>query len=97
MLRAEISGRKEDMEQKDWHKEHGAATATTLRLCKDFFGQGKIVVADAWFGSYKTAYLLRQRDVFSIMNVKTAHKRFPKAYLKSKVSQRGDTAYQSVE
>jgi hypothetical protein len=82
LLRAEISGRKEDMNVKKWNKEHGAATSTTLRLCETFFGSGRIVVADSWFGSFKTALLLRQRDLFSVMNVKTAYKRFPKTKLR---------------
>ena len=55
------------------------------------------MVADAWFGSYKVAFLLRQRDLFVIMNVKTAHKRFPKDLLKSMVKERGDTHFVSVE
>ena len=35
--------------------EYGHTTATTLRLVKPWFGTGKIVVADSWFGSVQTA------------------------------------------
>ena len=43
------------MQDKEFTKERGATTATTLRLCKPWKGSGRIVVGDIRFGSVETA------------------------------------------
>ena len=60
MLNAEISEAKEVMEKKEYYSEWGATTATTLRLAKPYFGRKKVVIADSWFGSVRTAFALRK-------------------------------------
>ena len=40
-----------------------------------------MVIVDSWFGSVKTAIALKQSGLYSIMIVKTAHKRFPREAL----------------
>ena len=59
-----------------------------MRLTTDFHGTERIVIADSWFGSIKTAIALKQSGLYSIMIVKTAHKfhrenRFPREALDS--------------
>lgn len=81
MVNAELVEEKEAMHQKEFYAEWGHTAATTMRLVRPYFGQKKIVVADSWFGSAKCAYALRLHGLHSIMNVKTAHKGFPKAAL----------------
>ena len=49
-----VEGRELDATKK-YRDQVGASTATTLRLCEPWAGSGRIVVADAWFGSCNTA------------------------------------------
>ena len=60
-----------------------------LRLTKRWAGSGRVVIGDAWFGSYRTAVALLQQGLFFVGNVKNAHKRFPKKELKALVTTRG--------
>ncbi len=76
--------------QLEFFEEYGHTTATTLRLTKPYWGKGYVVVGDAWFGSVKCAYELLKRETFSVMNVKNAHKFFPKAEIRAKMKERGD-------
>ena len=56
----------------------------TLRLTTDFDGTRRIVIANSWFGSVKTAIALKQSGLYSIiMIVKTVDKRFPREALDS--------------
>ena len=71
------------MKEKEHVSKYGATCATTLHLTTDFHGTGGIVIADSWFGSVKTAVALKQSGLYSIMIVKTAHKRFPREALDS--------------
>eukprot|EP00965_Chrysotila_dentata_P006329 206994-Pleurochrysis_carterae.AAC.1 len=43
--------------------------------------QGRVLVADSWFGSVACVLELFRHTVFCIMNVKTGTKGFPKAEL----------------
>ena len=63
---------------KEFVAEYGVATATTLHLVAPYFGSACVVIADSWFGSYEYVVTLRHRGLFSIMNVKTGHKKFPR-------------------
>lgn len=87
---ASVDGAKEYVE--DW----GKTTACTLRLVRKWSGSGRIVIGDAWFGSYRTAVCLLKHGLYFVGNVKTAHKRFPKQLLKSKLAGRGSRVHMRV-
>ena len=68
----------------------------TLCLLSDVFvlfaSQGRVLIADSWFGSVACALALFQNAIFSIMNVKTAHKGYPKDELLAEVGEiKGNT------
>lgn len=67
--------------KKEFYSDFGATTATTLRLCKKWFGSKKVIVADSWFGSCKTAEELRENGLHSVLCVKTGHSGYPKKEL----------------
>jgi len=69
------------MKEKEFFAEFGTTTATTVRLMKPFFGSGRVCLGDSWFGSVKTCCALLERGVYSVLNVKRAHRGFPKAAL----------------
>ena len=71
------------MKEKEHVSKYGATCATTFRLTTDFHGTGRIVIADSCCGSFKTATALKQSGLYSIIIVKTAHKRFPREALDS--------------
>jgi len=50
-------------------------------LMKPYFGSGRVCLGDSWFGSVKTCCALLERGVYSVLNVKTAHRGYPKAAL----------------
>ena len=52
-----------------------------LYLTEDLHGSGCIVVVDSWFGSVKSAIALLDNELYSVMLVKTAHKRCPREKL----------------
>ena len=81
---------REIMSQKEWVKEYGATTATVLRLTQDLHSTGRIVVADSWFGSVKSAIALRKRGLYCNMLVKTAHKVYPRELLGETPLARGE-------
>ena len=62
-----------------------------------YHGSGRYLVADAWFGQFKCAYALRKLGLFSIMNVKNNHKRFPKHLILDHLSKRDDRMHMSVQ
>ena len=72
---------KDVMQEKEHVSDYGATCATTLRLTESYHGTGRIVVADSWFGSVKTAIALKKSGLYSAMVVKTAHKRYPREHL----------------
>ena len=77
MLCADLLEGKGIDNKKEFVDEYGVATATTLRLVAPYFGSARVVIVESWFGSYKCVVTLRQRGLFSIMNVKTGRKKFP--------------------
>ena len=81
---------------KKWREEWGATAACTMRLCEPWFNTGRVVIADSWFGSLKTAVGLLQNGLYSVMNVKGTRKGFPGKELREKVSVRGDHAHFKV-
>lgn len=51
----ELAKRNVDIQFKKWHDEFGATTACTLRCTQTWHNTGRIVIADSWFGSVRTA------------------------------------------
>eukprot|EP00966_Prymnesium_polylepis_P320039 7376430-Prymnesium_polylepis.2 len=49
-----------------------------FRLLESFKGDNRIVIADSWFGSVETALALYEHGFYAILNVKTAHRGYPK-------------------
>ena len=96
MLCADLLEGKGIDNKKEFVAEYGVATATTLRLVAPYFGSARVVIADSWFGSYKCAVALRQKELFSIMNVKTGRKKFPKDKIKEALQQHGDQKHYRV-
>ena len=96
MLCADLLEGKGIDNKKEFVAEYGVATATTLRLVAPYFGSARVVIADSWFGSYKFAVAMRQKGLFSIMNVKTGHKKFPRDKIKEALQQRGDQKHYRV-
>lgn len=84
MVGLELNEGKEAMAEKRWHAEHGATTATTLRLTEPWFGSGRVVAGDSWFASVKTALQLRKHGLHFLGVVKTAHRQFPLKALKER-------------
>ena len=82
MLCADLLEGKGIDNKKEFVAEYGMATATTLHLVAPYFGSARVVIADNWFGSCKCAVALRQRGLFSLVNVKTGHKKFPRDKIK---------------
>lgn len=97
LLNAEICEGKAVDATKKWQEELGAACAYTLRLSEPWHGSGRILIGDAWFGSYKTCYELLDHGLFSVLNVKVGTKRFPKKEMREAVPSRGDTHHMKVE
>lgn len=61
-----------------------------MRLVEPWFGSGKVVVADSWFGSIKYAEELAEKGMHACLSVKGNTKGFPKTKLFEKVTQRGE-------
>ena len=55
-----------------------------------YFGTGRIVIVDSAFSSVKTFIALKQRGLYFMGLVKTAHKQFPKVWLKNWASGRNN-------
>ena len=62
VLHMELYEGKEYMQNKPYSKDLGATAATCLRLTEPYKGSGKIMIADSWFGSVKSAI-----SIFNIM------------------------------
>lgn len=77
----------------------GQSTAVTLRLCKDYTGTCRIVIADSFFGSCQTAeWLMDELGLYCILAIKTGHRGFPKKHLIERVrGQRFSKAFMKVD
>lgn len=78
---AEVQEGKESMRLMEYHDEHGATTANVLRMTRPYHGTGRVVIADSWFGSVKSALALLRVGLFAVLNVKTAHSGYPRTSL----------------
>ena len=67
-----------------------------MRLVQPWAGSGRIVVGDSWFGSLRTAVALRRMGLYTVANVKTASKGFPKDRLLDKVLHRDDRCHMEL-
>lgn len=75
---------------KEFVKELGATTACSLRLTKPYWGSGRVVYLDSWFGSIKTCSELLDRGLYCVGVVKTAHKLYPKELLAGEKLEKGE-------
>ena len=96
MVAAEICEGKDLMKDKPYNKEWGGTTGCVLRLTKPWWGTGRIIIADAWFGSLRCAYQLLTHHLYCIMNVKTCHAGFPKKALRDMCPARNDRAHMEL-
>ena len=78
LLAAEIVEGKDIDKLKPYFDQYGHTTSVTLRLSKPWWGTSRVIVADAWFGSYKLASALMARGLYLVGNVKNNRKNFPK-------------------
>ena len=70
LLVCEFCEGKEVEQGKEFNDEWGAHTGATMRLVKNWFYTGRVVIADSWFGSFRCAFGLLDKGLFSVMNVK---------------------------
>ena len=82
MLKFEILEGKTVMQRKRYCQQYGATTATVLRLAEHYNGSGRIIIGDSWFSSMKTLCALKERGLFFIGIIKTAHRLYPIAYFR---------------
>ena len=61
------------------------SVALTLRMVDRFKDTYRVVIADSWFGSVPAILALFNIGLFAVMNVKTAHKDYPKQALLDKL------------
>ncbi|NBX97432.1 hypothetical protein EBQ81_01010, partial [bacterium] len=79
--------------QKRYVTEYRATTACTLRLTEPWWATGRVVIADAWFGSVRTVEELLDVGLYAIVCVKQGCAGFPRAALREVLKQRGDVAF----
>lgn len=77
----EVYEGKEAMAKKKYTTDYPKSVALTLRMLEPYFSTGRVLIADSWFGSVACALALFKHGVFAEMNVKTAHKDYPKEQL----------------
>ena len=81
MVGGEVFEGAKAMEDAKYCEKYQKSTALTLRLVEPFKGENRIVIADSWFGSVETALALYEHGFYGILNVKTAHRGYPKTEL----------------
>jgi len=60
-----------EIEKHKWFaSDYGSTTGYVLRLTQPWFGSGRTIVGDSWFGSPKLCILLMQNGLYSIFHVK---------------------------
>jgi Transposase IS4 len=96
LVNAEIVEGAEEDASKEYNEQWGKSTGCTLRLTKPWHGKSRIIIGDSWFGSYRCAVALLKHGCFTVANVKTGHKHFPKKVLKGLVKKRGDTHHMKI-
>jgi hypothetical protein len=81
VVRLELHGSKEQQARRKFGDSFRPAQAATLRLVEPWFGSGRTVIGDAWFGSVSTIAYLRAYGLFGISMVKMGHSLFPRKQL----------------
>lgn len=82
MLRLELQEGKEAMQKLKYYEGLGSSgTASVLRLVEPWMKTNRVIYGDSAFGSVRTAAQLAHHGLGFIGMVKTATKRFPKAFL----------------
>jgi len=82
------------VDSKKWgHNKFKATTACTLRLVRPWWGTGRVVIGDAWFGSLRTVEELREVGLYSIMCVKQGSAGYPKQVLRECMRERGEQRF----
>lgn len=93
LLHAElVEGAKVDC-KKEGYAEFKATTACSLRLVKAWWGTGRVVIGDAWFGSVRTVEELREVGLYAIMCVKQGSAGYPKGLMRESLRRRGDQRF----
>ena len=90
VLNLELNCGKEKNADKEFVKEYGATTAAALRLSRPWWGTGRTVFQDSWFGSIKSCEQLIDRGLYSVSLVKTAHKNHPRQLLSDVALSKGE-------
>ena len=90
----EVYEGKNAMATKDYCDRYPKSIALTLRMIPDAIkSTGRVLIADSWFGSVACAVALYKVRIFCVMNVKTAHKGYPKDEMLAVVDEvKGKTA-----
>ena len=83
IMKLDMMEGREANRRKDFSQVYGEGTAVTLQLTKEYYGTGRVVHADSAFSSVKTLLALRERGLFFMGMIKTAHKEYPLAFLTS--------------
>lgn len=90
MMRLELVTTAEDEAEKDYEDEDAHGTAVIRRLVGPWSGSARIVCADSYFASVKTAEALLRMGLKFIGVVKTATRQYPMKYLSGlQLSERG--------
>ena len=72
-----VKGKAEVVKPKYYSKERGASAATTMRLTENWFGTGRVVAGDSWFGSVKGLVAMLENGLHGIFDVKTGTNGYP--------------------
>ena len=96
MLSAEVVEGKEKDGLKKYVGLYQKTTACTLRLTEPWQGSERVIIMDAWFGSVQTSVALAKVGLYSIGNVKVAHKGFPKQAILERLHQRNDRVHMAA-
>ena len=83
ILKLDVMKGREANQRKDFSQEYGEGTAVTIRFKKEYYGTGRVVHADSAFSSVKALLALRERGLFFMGMIKTAHEEYPLAFIKS--------------
>eukprot|EP00965_Chrysotila_dentata_P115702 3823728-Pleurochrysis_carterae.AAC.1 len=84
------------MAKKAFNDQYPKSIALTLRMRKLLLprlfllptrAQGRVLIADSWFGSVACALARFKNGIFAVLDVKTAQKEFPKAELLAEVEE----------
>ena len=87
-INAELTMKKDRMDQLPWVSQLATTCACTMRLVEPWFHTRRIIVGDSWFGSVRTCLELMKMGLYSVLAVKIGHKQFPKQPLLERIKER---------